>query len=134
MAGKEHLGKGLRFPVQVDAKGGLAFSAGEQSVSEALRIIIGTYPGERKKRPDFGCYIHDLVFAPNNSATAGMAAYYVREALKKWEPRIDNVNVLARPNPDRENLLSIEVQYTLKANQTKGNMVYPFYLRGEEEK
>ena len=50
-------------------------------------------------RPTFGCRLHELVFAPNNSHTAAQARRYVEEALGMWEPRVNVLNVDGYPGP-----------------------------------
>ena len=127
------LGKGWNFPVRVDRTGGVAQSEYEENVEQAVRIILGTAVGERQMRPDFGCRIHDFVFAPNNSATAGLVAYYVHESLQKWEPRVGKIEVKARPDHQEDNRLNIEITYVIRATNSIRNMVYPFYLRRPDE-
>ena len=84
----EFLGVGWQFPIAANDKEevkpslkGFALAKYEQSIKESIRIILFTAKGERVMRPDFGCAIHDLVFAPNNATTRGMAERYVSEAL-----------------------------------------------------
>lgn len=108
-------------------------SADEELIRESIIIILGTAPGERVMRPNFGCEIHDLLFAPNNVTTAGLAAHYVVDALQKWEPRIDNVEADAEPSVDQPNKLLINIAYTVRATNNRHNLVYPFYLRRSEE-
>lgn len=121
-----YLGMGWKFPVQVSPAGQLTFSSGEQSIEEAIWIILATARGERLMLPRFGCGIHDLVFAPNNPATRGNVAHLVKDALTEWEPRIDvmDVNVDA-PEP---NTMLIRVDYRIRSNNTFANLVYPFYI------
>ena len=71
------LGKGWRFPVDINRNGTVAMSADEDLIRESIIIILGTAPGERVMRPNFGCEIHDLLFAPNNITTAGLASHFV---------------------------------------------------------
>jgi uncharacterized protein len=127
------LGKGWRFPVDVNRNGTVAMSADEELIRESIIIILGTAPGERVMRPNFGCEIHDLLFAPNNVTTAGLAAHYVVDSLQKWEPRIDNVEADAEPSVDQPNKLLINISYTVRATNNRHNLVYPFYLRRSEE-
>ncbi|HEV8319998.1 MAG TPA: GPW/gp25 family protein [Myxococcota bacterium] len=127
------LGKGWNFPVRVDRTGGVAQSEYEDNIEQAVRIILGTAIGERQMRPEFGCRIHDFVFAPNNSATAGLVSYYVHEALAKWEPRVSKIEVRARPDTMADNKLNIDITYVVRATNSIKNMVYPFYLRKPEE-
>ena len=84
-------------------------------------------------RPDFGCRIHDLVFYPNNDSTAALVSFYVREALVKWEPRIEEVRVRAYPDPERENTLLVDISYKVRRTNNLRNLVYPFYLRREQD-
>lgn len=133
MADRPFLGRGWRFPVAINLTGGLSSSQLEESVRESIFIILGTAPGERVKRPDFGCRIHDLMFDPNNGITAGRAAYYCEEALYKYEPRIREINVNAAPNPVEPNRLDIRITYQLTTQSAKKNLVYPFYLRSPDE-
>ena len=78
-------------------------------------------------RPEFGCHIHELVFAPNNAATAGLAARYVEDALLMWEPRIQVEEVRASFDGDDESRLLIEVLYEVKATNDSRSLVFPFY-------
>jgi len=78
--------------------------------------------------PDYGCGIHDYVFAPNNPGTRGAIAYEVQQALSRYEPRIDVTNLRVDAVPGQENQLLIRVDYRVRATNTKRNFVYPFYL------
>ena len=133
MSAKTFLGKGWRFPVDVNRNGGVAMSAFEEIVRESIVVILGTAPGERVMRPHFGCEIHDLLFAPNNANTAGLAAHYCVEALQKWEPRVGDVEAEASPSHDEPNKLHIHIRYKVRETGNAHNMVYPFYLRRSEE-
>lgn len=130
---RDHLGKGLRFPVSVNLNGGVSSSQFEENVRQSLFIILGTAPGERLMRPDFGCRIHDLMFAPNNDITAARAEVYCEEAIYKYEPRVEKVVCTAAPNPDQPNRLDIRIEYQIAGKNDKRNLVYPFYLQTEEE-
>ena len=129
----EFLGVGWRFPLQLDrAKGDIALSRYEQDVQEAIWIILSTAQGERVMRPDFGCGIHDYVFAPNNSHTVGLVRFHVEQALVRWEPRIDLQEVLVQADPALPSVLLISIQYQVRATDSRYNVVYPFYLQREE--
>ena len=133
MSSRAFLGKGWRCPVDINRNGGVAQSAHEDLVRESIIIILGTAPGERVMRPHFGCEIHDLLFAPNNANTAGLAAHYCVEALSKWEPRVGEVEADATPSVDEPNKLLIHIRYKVRETGNMNNMVYPFYLRRSEE-
>ena len=122
------LGRGWGFEVRRDDAGRIASSAEEESVREAIRIILSTARGERVMRPDFGCNLHELVFAPNDGVTEAKAEFEVREALETWEPRIELLEVQARSGGDHGEWLLIEIEYRVRSTDNRFNLVYPFYL------
>jgi phage baseplate assembly protein W len=130
---REYIGQGLAFPLQVNPQGGIALASGERDVEQAIRIILSTAPGERVMRPEFGCRIHELVFAPQDAATESLVVYYVEEALAQWEPRIDVQEVDVSADPDRDGALLVEIKYRVKDTHDERSIVYPFFLSGEEE-
>jgi hypothetical protein len=111
-----------------DGRGALGLSRFEDNIRESILTILATAPGERPMRPDFGCDIQSLVFAPNSSTTAGRAAFFAEQALKRWEPRIEVLRVGARPDLEAGDRLLVEVEYQVIATNTIFNLVYPFYL------
>lgn len=131
MAG-DIIGKGWAFPPRLDHRGQIALVSGPAEIEQAMRIILNTAPGQRVMRPEFGCRLQELVFAPNNSQTAGMAERYVREALGRWEPRIDVLSVIVAPDVEHNACLLISVSYRIKAMHSSRSLVYPFYLLPEE--
>ncbi|MGW5647458.1 GPW/gp25 family protein [Saccharopolyspora sp. NPDC003752] len=121
------IGRGWAFPMRVGATGGIAMVEREQEIEEAIRLVLGTAPGERPMRPEFGCGIHEYVFAPSDGATAGRIAQEVRSALRRWEPRIDVTDVVVAFDTVEEGVLYIDVHYTLRATNDRRNLVFPFY-------
>lgn len=122
------VGSGWSFPPQIDPQGGLALTNDRSELVQAIHIILGTSPGQRVMRPTFGCKLHELVFAPNNSYTAAQARRYVEEALGMWEPRINVTEVEVHPDPDDHSRMMIEIQYEVRATHDRRSLVYPFYL------
>jgi uncharacterized protein len=127
---KVFLGSGVAFAVGTDDKGALLQAAYEDSVEQAVWIILSTAPGERAMRPDFGCGIHDLVFETISASTGGRVAVAVREALLRLEPRIDVRDVGVERSPSDDNVLLINIDYEVRATNNMFNLVYPFYLDG----
>ncbi len=125
---RRFLGKGWKFPLQVTPHGAIAASRHEQSIEEAIYLILSTAPGERVMLPAFGCGIHDQVFAPNNSATTALIVDQISRALVAFEPRIDVLLVDAETAVEQPNVLLIRVDYRIRSNNTLGNLVYPFYI------
>ena len=123
-------GRGPSWPFGLTPYGGIAEAAGVEKVEESLRIILGTQYGERAMRPQFGCNLRSLAFAPRNLVTATLAKQLVEDGLQRWEPRIDVLDVRAGFPPDEPGALLIEVDYRLRATQDVRALVYPFYLQG----
>jgi phage baseplate assembly protein W len=122
------LGTGWRFPLQVTPTGAIARSGLEQKVEESLFLILGTARRERQMLPDFGCGLHDLVFAPGDVGTVAEINAAVREALVRYEPRIDVLGVDAAPAPGEPTVLLIRIEYRIRVNNARANLVYPFYI------
>jgi phage baseplate assembly protein W len=129
----DFLGSGWRFPPRLDARGQIDLAHQEQDVEEAIAIILRTNRGERQMRPEFGSELFRLYFAPNDASTAGLARRYVQEALARWEPRIEVMEVLAEPDQRDAARLLIRINYFLPATNSERNLVFPFYLIPGEE-
>lgn len=71
---EQFVGAGWAFPLRTDAGGGIALARREREIEESIRLVLATAPGERPMRPEFGCAVHDMVFAPVNEATAAASA------------------------------------------------------------
>lgn len=121
------LGIGWAFPVK-EKQGQIVLSRLEDSVRESILLIVGTAKGERTMHPDFGCGIHELVFAPNDTTTAAQISFEVREALIDWEPRIEVMDVETTPDPAEGNKLLVNLKYRIRSTNNIFNLVYPFYL------
>jgi len=124
----EFIGAGWAFPLRTDATGGIALVRHEREIEESIRLILGTAFGERPMRPEFGCGIHDYIFAPTDATTAGRIAYEVRAALRRWEPRIEVADVVVDVAVDDPALLYIDVRYTVTNSNDPRNLVFPFYV------
>lgn len=122
------LGTGWKFPLQVTPRGAIATSSEEQKIEESILVILSTAPGERLMLPEFGCGIHEMVFAPNDSGTVSKVVDLVRRALTRYEPRIDVLDVTAETSTEQPNLLLIRVDYRIRDNNTMSNLVYPFFI------
>lgn len=128
MSKNDFLGVGWSFPPDVDETGQVKMARYEESIRQSIWMILSTSPGERLMRPTFGSNLQDLVFRVNNAGLAGAAASAVREALTVWEPRIDVLDVNAFADQANPNLLHIEINYQVRATNSRFNLVYPFYL------
>jgi len=115
--------------VVVDATGRIALSKYEEDIREALRIILLTAKGERMMRPDFGASLHDYVFESMGATTIGRLQAAITDALVKWEPRIELIGVDVEPEQGEIGKLLIDIEYRVRATNTRFNFVFPFYLK-----
>ncbi|MER5263940.1 GPW/gp25 family protein [Actinosynnema sp. NPDC002837] len=121
------IGRGWGFPLRTGPTGGIGMVEREQEITEAIRLVLGTAPGERPMRPEFGCGIHEHVFASADGATAGHVAREVRAALDRWEPRIEVDDVVVAFDAVEVGTLYIDVRYTIRSTNDRRNLVFPFY-------
>lgn len=129
MNGKEFLGRGLKFPLQVDPRTGkFAMASHEEDIREAIGIILNTMQGERVMRPGFGSNIMDYVFAPSSSSNREQIAAEIKRQLLYQEPRITDVEVSCRQMDQQTAAILIDVTYTVRSTNNRYNHVYPFYL------
>lgn len=112
-----------------EKEGTIRFSEYERDVQESIWIILSTRKGERVMRPDFGCGIHDLVFAVINTTTLTEIENSVRDALAAFEPRIDVTRVKAESEGGIDGQLHISIDYLIRGTNNQLNLVYPFYIK-----
>ena len=130
--GKEFLGAGLAFPLDVDAQGQLAMSSLEDHVRQSILLIAQTGKGERVMQPDFGAGLDALVFSPANIATAALVQQRLKDALVRYEPRIEVLSLDAQIDATEPEKVVMTLQYRVRRTDTAFNLVYPFYLdRGQ---
>jgi phage baseplate assembly protein W len=126
------VGKGWAFPLRASRTGGIALASGAEELEQSIRLILATAPGERAMRPQFGCGIHEYVFAPADATTAALVATEVRVALARWEPRIDVIDVDVRVDEGSRDALWILITYQPRGHYDPRSLVFPFYVIPEE--
>lgn len=129
----DFIGRGIAFPLRVDQSGSIATTGATDGIDSALRVVLMTAPGERVMRPDFGCRIWELLFEPINANTLGLMAVAVREAVSRWEPRVDVEDVRIVPEPGAEGRVLIHIDYVIRTTNDRRNLVYPFYVIPRED-
>ena len=127
------VGRGWAFPLRTDATRRFALVSDTDELNQAIRLILGTAPGERAMRPEFGCGIYDLLFDGADTETSERIAYEVRVALTRWEPRIEILGIDVAPDPDNQAVVYIDIRYTPATANDPRNLVFPFYMIPEEE-
>jgi phage baseplate assembly protein W len=119
--------------LRVSNRGGIDMVEGGAAVRQSILMLLATRPGERVMRPHYGCHLHRLVFSPNDGTTAGLAIHYVRQAIERWEPRINVIHLDATRSEDEgaPGLLEIFLEYRVRATQQTDRLAYAFDLTGE---
>jgi phage baseplate assembly protein W len=118
--------------LSLNLNGGIEMVSDNATVRQAILLLLSTIPGERVMRPDYGCDIYRLIFSPNDDTTAGLAIHYVRQALERWEPRIQLLRVDAERSPDSAEHLDILIEYRILASQQVQVLPFSINLTGEE--
>ncbi|HUL26362.1 MAG TPA: GPW/gp25 family protein [Streptosporangiaceae bacterium] len=127
------IGAGWAFPLRTDATGSMALVTEDREIAEAIRLVLGTSPGERPMRPEFGSRLAEYVFAPANATTAGQLANEVRVALERWEPRIDVGDVDIGFSDAASGIVYIDVHYQIRGDNDPRNLVFPFYIIPDQQ-
>jgi phage baseplate assembly protein W len=126
--GKEFLGGGLTFPLRLDPEGRIAMNSLDDHVRQSILLILQTAKGERVMRPDFGAGLRKLVFSPMSAATVALVQHEVKDALTRFEPRIDILNISVTLDSGRPGQLILNLEYRVRSTDTQFNLVYPFFL------
>lgn len=130
------LGKGLKFPLQVDKKTGyISMVTHEEDIRESIGIILNTYLGERVMRSSFGTNIQDYLFDVQNVFQIHNVAGSLARSLTVQEPRIRDVEVeLEQGDEAFQGQVVLKISYTIRSTNNRYNHVYPFYIdEGNQE-
>jgi len=125
---EDFLGSGWRFPILPDETGRLGYARGEESIGHCLRALLLTALGERVMRPDLGTRAPDLVFAPDSAQNLGDLEDSLRDAIRKFEPRVELEDVRAETVAGAEGHVTVTVTYRIRRSNTRANLVFPYYL------
>jgi hypothetical protein len=113
---------------RLSARGSIERVEGSALVRQAILLLLSTVPGERVMRPEYGCDLYRLLFSPNDDTTAGLAIHYVRQAIERWEPRAEILELDAARNRERPELLDIFLRYRVRATQHVEDLVFSLDL------
>ncbi|MDH6118868.1 GPW/gp25 family protein [Kitasatospora sp. GAS204B] len=130
---QQFVGSGWAFPLRTDPTGAIALVDSDREIVESIRLVLGTAPGERPMRPEFGCGVHDYVFAPTDADTAGRISAEVRRSLDRWEPRVEVDSVDVSYDRVETGTLYIDIRYTVRGTNNPRSLVFPFYVIPEHE-
>ncbi|MCR4997048.1 MAG: GPW/gp25 family protein [Butyrivibrio sp.] len=124
-------GTGVTFPPQIDpATGRFQMSAGPKSVKESIYLILMTQVTERLTRPKFGTNTAGYVFMDINQTQLTIMRRELTESILRQEPRVLNVEIQTEMEA-QQGYIMINIDYTLAQNNSRDNLVFPFYLNAE---
>ena len=119
--------------LQLSPTGGVAMTEEDAAVRQSILLLLSTRPGERVMRPDYGCNLHRLLFWPNDDTTAGLAMHYVRQAVERWEPRVQITRLDAGRSPADSTRLDVQLEYRIRATQHTGELLVSVPLQQETQ-
>ncbi len=123
------LGRGWSFPPRFSsATRRVEMVAGEQDIKESLFILLSTAQGERVMVPTYGCDLHSFIFHEITTSIITEICDMVETAIRRWEPRVDVLDVWARPAAEEPALVRIGIDYRVRRTNVRSNLVYPFYF------
>lgn len=127
---KSFLGKGWSFPPTFDNNGGkVVMQEGEADIEDSLKILISTTIGERIMQPKYGCNMDDLVYENLDTTLKTEISKRMEVAIAFFEPRIDLNSLDLVPGDEREGIVLLVIDYTVRNTNTRNNLVFPFYKR-----
>ncbi|MFE4513459.1 GPW/gp25 family protein [Kitasatospora sp. NPDC056783] len=120
----------LAFPFRIDRRGRTADAGYDDHVRDMIEQLLFTSPGERVMRPDFGCGLLDLVFAPNSPELAAALRLSVQAALQRWLG--DVIEVAALDVVSEDNVVRVELSYLVKPTGTRRDDVFEGRVRHDD--
>jgi len=128
------LGSGWSFPPRFDRDAaGVAMVEDEQDIEESLRILFGTQRGERLFQPKYGLDMHEILFDPVSTTMRTLLEERVKIGILIYESRIEPLDIKVTSPDGNTGELQIELEYRVRATNSRYNLVYPFYTSDSNE-
>ncbi len=105
------------YPYHVDGRGRTAQTTEDDHIRDLIEQVLFTAPGERVNRPEFGCGLLQLVFAPNSDELAAATQFLVQGALQKWLGDLIQVDAVEVASDEAK--LNVTVAYTVRRSQQR---------------
>lgn len=112
----------IAFPFRADRRGRTAHAAHGEHVHDLIEQLLFTSPGERVMRPDFGCGLLDLVFAPNSPELVSTLELSVQASLQRWLG--DLIDVVALDVESADDVVRVHLSYVLRATGARADDVF----------
>lgn len=127
--GTDFTGRGWSFPPEFNkSTRQTSMTTGREDVERSLEILLGTIRGERVMRPDYGSNLDEMMFESFDQSIKTYLVQSVETAILYHEPRIEPLRVELDESELPEGKILIEIEYRIRATNSRHNMVYPFYI------
>jgi len=127
---KSFLGTGWSFPPEFKKyPTETAMLSDATDIQSSLEILLSTRLGERVMRPDYGCNLDELVFEPLTTTFKTYIQDLIMTAILYHEPRIQVNKIDLDDTGDLDGRITITVDYTIRATNSRFNFVFPFYKK-----
>ena len=126
---KSFLGRGWGFPptFHEDAIMGVNMVKNEHDIKESLEILLNTNLGERVMLPEYGSELQKYLFDMISNSKKHFLRNIIRTAIIKYEPRITVNDIVLDQKDYLDGIIRVEIKYTIKSNNTRFNLVFPYY-------
>lgn len=125
---KSFLGTGWGFPPEFQKNTrAVKMLKDEDDIKSSLEILLSTRLGERIMVPGYGCNLDELMFKPLNLTLKTYVIDLIKTAILYHEPRIDAKTISIDQTNELEGELLINIEYVIRATNSRKNMVFPFY-------
>lgn len=127
---KSFLGTGWGFPPEFSKNPSETIMLSDaEDIQSSLEILLSTRQGERVMRPDYGCNLDELVFEPLTTTFKTYIQDLIMTAILYHEPRIQVNKIDLDDTGDLEGRITITIDYTIRATNSRFNFVFPFYKK-----
>lgn len=124
----DFLGKGWSFPPSFDADlKSVEMTEKNEDIQRSLAILLNTTVGERIMQPKYGCNMFEMVFESLDTTTKTIIKDKIKTAILYFEPRIDVTSISMNTTNELEGEILIEIEYVIRATNTRFNFVFPYY-------
>lgn len=124
----DFLGRGWSFPPEFNVQAqSVEVTEKVDDIYKSLEILLSTRVGERIMQPKYGCNMDELIFESLDTATKTIIIDKIKTAILYFEPRIDVKKIDLNTNNESEGIIILEIEYVVRATNSRFNFVYPYY-------
>lgn len=124
---RAYLGQGIKYPFEITQFGRIALQNDKELIRQSIRRILETTVGTVFFNRDFGSYIRELIFEPNDSILFSLLDFHVVEAVVKWEKRVESIETVIETNEQDSSRVDVRLTYRILPSNEIDSFIYPFY-------